>query len=116
MQRIQNDDEPEEVQQDFSFYRYTRKSKQELSEKLGAVGALDVLINAGEDDTIVQPCNESDDDNEDLECNEDDDCSTIGEDNDEDLETYYLSLDDYRTYGTPRIWENPVRCTFCYRK
>ena len=49
---------------DFSFYRYPRKSKLDLSEKFGAVGALDLLLNTVEGDNDAQ-FRESDDKTED---------------------------------------------------
>ncbi len=60
-----------------------------------------MLFKAGEGDPIVQS-KDSDDDNEDSDYNEDDDCSTTNNDDyEEDLDTYCLSLDDYRTYRNP---------------
>ena len=100
MKKIQDDNETIK-ENDFSFYRYSRKSKHDLSEKLGAVGALDLLRNTVDSDHVVQ-FNNSDDEDEDSDYTGEDDCnSTINDDYEEDLDTYYLSLDDYRAYGNP---------------
>ena len=60
-----------------------------------------MLFNAGEGDPIVQS-KDSNDDNDDSDYNKDDDCSTTNDDDyEEDLDTYCLLFDDYRTYGNP---------------
>ena len=100
MKHIQEDND-EENERDFSFYRYSRKSKQDLSEKLGAVGALDLLRNTVEGDNVAK-FHGSDDENEDSDYTDEEDCnSAVSDDYEEDLDTYCLSLDDYRTYGNP---------------
>ena len=89
MKQIRDDNETIK-ENDFSFYRYSRKSKQDLSEKLGAVGALDLLRNTVDGDHVVQ-FNNSDDEDEDSDYNGEDDCnSTINEDYEEDLDTNQL--------------------------
>ena len=70
-------------------------------EKLGIVDALDFLFNAREGGHILQ-LNDSADENDENNYNDEDDCSsTVNDDYDEDLGTYYLSLDNYQVYVNP---------------
>ena len=100
MKQILDDNEAIK-EKDFSFYRYSRKSKQDLSEKLGAVGALDLLRNTVKGDNIAQ-FHDSDDENKDSDYTDEEGCNlTVNDDYEEDLDTYCLSLDNFWTYGNP---------------
>ena len=93
---------------DFSFHRFSRKSKQDMINKLEAVGALELLgLNKRNGDTDPS---ESDTEDDDSDYNyEHDDCNTNHHiDDDDELDEYFLSTDDFRTYGEPQLDYFPI--------
>ena len=101
----------EENNVDFSFYWYSRKSKKNLVDQLEAVGAMTLLglsknievhsntSDGAEDDNSDY---HDDDDDSDYNNNDDDsDCNEEEEEEDHVLDEYFLSSDDFRTYGDP---------------
>ncbi len=99
-----NTEVEEEDEVDFSFYRYSRKSKKQMIEKLQVVGALD-QVGVSKNNEHIQSTSDSEED-DDSDYNEEED-TYINDDNDH-LDQYFLNSDDYRTYGDPRTDYFPI--------
>jgi len=99
MKAIRKTTDTNEKEVDFSFYRYSRKSKKDMVEKLDAVGALTLL---GFTKETENPLQQSDDGVDDVDDSDYDDEDSNNNDDDDVLDEYFLSSDDFRTYGDPR--------------
>ena len=99
MKAIRKTTDTNEKEVDFSFYRYSRKSKKDMVEKLDAVGALTLL---GFTKETENPLQQSDDGVDDVDDSDYDNEDSNNNDDDDVLDEYFLSSDDFRTYGDPR--------------
>ena len=100
MKAIRNITNTNEKEVDFSFYRYSRKSKKDMVEKLDAVGALELLGFSKEFEKPSQQSNDEVDSDDDSDYDDED--INDSNDNDDVLDEYFLSSDDFRSYGDPK--------------
>ena len=90
MKLIRKNTDTNEEEVEFSFYRYSRKSKKDMTEKLDTVEALTLLGFAKETENPLHQSDDGVEDADDLDYNDD------------ELDEYFLSSDDFRTYGDPK--------------
>ena len=102
MKKIRDSNATEEEDNfDFSFYRYSRKSKSNMLDKLEAVGAM-TLLGLSRNTEICSNTSDGDED-DDSDYNYDDDDSDCSDDDDDHvLDKYFLSSNNFRTYGDPK--------------
>ena len=86
---------------DFSFHRFSRKSKQDMINKLEAVGAF-VLLGLTKRNKKTEPSeSDTEDDNFDYNDDNNDSNNNYHSDDEEELDEYFLSTDNFRSYGDP---------------
>ncbi len=88
---------------DFSFHRFSRKSKQDMINKLEAVGALKLLGLTNRNEETEPSKSDTEDDDSDYNDDNNDSNNNNHSDDDDELDEYFLSTDDFRSYGDPPL-------------